>query len=85
MKIGGEKMEALKQFRAEKGFTREEMAERLNISTSLYDKIEYGDRKPSREFLKKFKEAFPTYDMNIFFDELLHESCAEQETAQTTA
>ena len=68
-------MEALKRLRAENGLTLEGMAERLNTSLSLYTKLEYGDRQPSREFLKKVKDAFPDYDMNIFFDELLHETC----------
>lgn len=75
-------METLKQFREKNGFTMDEMARRLNISLSFYTKIERGERNPSREFLKKFKEAFPSYDMNIFFDELLHEPCTDGEMAQ---
>lgn len=60
-------MDCLKKFRAERGYTRDEMAKRLGISTSLYDKVEYSDREPSRNFLERFKNAFPDYDMNLFF------------------
>ena len=68
-------MENLKQFRRENGFSQNEMASRLGISKSFYEKLEYGDRSPSREVLQKFKDAFPSYDMNIFFDQQLHSKC----------
>ena len=74
---GGVKMEILKQFRHEQGLSQNEMAARLGVSKSFYEKLEYGDRSPSREFLEKFKAAFPTYDMNIFFDKKLHLECSE--------
>nr|DAZ36331.1 MAG TPA: helix-turn-helix domain protein [Caudoviricetes sp.] len=60
-------MEWLKSFRNENGYTLDEMAEILGISKSLYEKIEYNDREPSRNFLTKFKKAFPDVDMNVFF------------------
>jgi len=68
-------MNWLVKFRREKGYTRNEMAKTLGVSVSLYEKIEYGDRKPSGNFLGKFKKAFPSFNMNIFFDKSLHESC----------
>jgi putative transcriptional regulator len=68
-------MEALKRFRHENGLSQNDMATRLGISKSFYEKIEYGDRNPSRDFLQRFKEAFPSYDMNIFFDEKPHREC----------
>lgn len=68
-------MKCMKKFRKDKGYTASEMANILGISQSLYDKIEYDNRKPSREFMTKFKRCFPDFDMNIFFDELLHETC----------
>ena len=64
---GGVKMEWLREFRISKEFTANEMAVKLGISKSLYEKIEYNDRKPSRNFLERFKKAFPDFDMNIFF------------------
>ncbi|WP_293997629.1 helix-turn-helix transcriptional regulator [uncultured Megasphaera sp.] len=60
-------MEWLKSFRNENGYTLDEMAGILGISKSLYEKIEYNDREPSRNFLTKFKKAFPDVDMNVFF------------------
>lgn len=68
-------MNWLVKFRREKGYTRNEMAKTLGVSVSLYEKIEYGDRRPSGNFLGKFKKAFPSFNMNIFFDKSLHESC----------
>ena len=63
-------MEMLKKFRLEQGFKREQMAEKMGISTSLYDKIEFDARTPSRNFLNRFKKAFPKFDMNKFFSQL---------------
>lgn len=72
---GGVAVEVLKKFRLEHGLSQSEMADRLHISKSFYEKVEYGDRHISRAFLQSFKKAFPTYDMNIFFDENLHSEC----------
>ena len=57
----------IKDFRIKKGYSREQMSDKLKISISLYNKIEYDQRKPSQLFLRKFKSAFPDFDMNIFF------------------
>ena len=62
----------LVKFRKENNMTRQQMSEKIGVSKSLYEKIELYDRLPSREFMEKFKRTFPTSDMNIFFDELLH-------------
>ncbi|WP_050992742.1 helix-turn-helix domain-containing protein [Selenomonas ruminantium] len=69
-------MECLISFRKMQGLTRAEVALKLGVSHSLYEKIELGDRKPSRSFMEKFKRTFPSFDMNIFFDEGLHEECS---------
>lgn len=60
-------MEALKNFRNSLGLTAQEFANTIGISKSLYDKIETGARKPSREFTTKFKRIYPQFDVNIFF------------------
>lgn len=60
-------MKFLKDFRAERGYSREQMAQKLDISLSLYDKVEFDARTPSKNFLDRFKKAFPDVDMNIFF------------------
>ena len=69
----GEEMEWLKKFRNEQGLTLNEMAEKLGISKSMYEKVEYGDRGASVQFIKRFKQVFPHIDINIFFTERLHD------------
>lgn len=66
-------MEWLKDFRKKSGFSRKEMAEKLGISQSLYDKVEFNARLPSQNFMNRFKNTFPTFDMNIFFEKTQHE------------
>ena len=68
-------MESLKQFRQKNGLSQSKMAEKLGVSKSFYEKVEYGQRSASRGFLMKFKAAFPAFDINIFFDERLHSEC----------
>lgn len=70
-------MDYLKKFRVNKELSREQMANKLGISLSLYDKIEFGVRTPSRNFLNRFKKAFPEFDMNIFFDVDAHIKCKQ--------
>lgn len=65
-------MQWLKDFRNDKSNTLDEMASKIGVSKSLYEKIEYGDRTPSAKFIKKFKEAFPEVDINIFFESESH-------------
>ena len=73
-------MKCLIEFRKAQGKTRQEMAEALGVSHSLYEKVELGDRQPSRNFFEKFKATFPTFDMNVFFKEMLHDSCKKSGT-----
>lgn len=73
-------MKCLMEFRKSRKFSKVDMAKTLGISQSLYEKVEYNDRGPSRMFMSKFKSAFPDFDMNIFFEELLHESCSKIKT-----
>ena len=68
-------MKCLSKFRKEKGYNTKMMACNIGVSQSLYEKREFGARLPSRTFLKKFKEKYPDFDMNIFFDEMIHETC----------
>ena len=58
-------MDWLKDFRKSKGYTASEMADKLRISKSLYEKIEYNHRHPSHNFIERFKKAFPDFDMNL--------------------
>lgn len=46
------------------------MARKIGVSESYYEKIEYGNRTPSYNFLTKFKVAFPeTNTDNIFLSQ----------------
>ena len=72
-------MDCLIKYRKGQGLSKVAMASKLEISLSLYDKLENGDRKPSRRFMEKFKRTFPSFDMNIFFDEELHGTCRAKE------
>ena len=60
-------MEVLKNFRTSLGFTSQGFADKIKVSKSLYEKVESGARKPSREFLTKLKKVFPQFDINVFF------------------
>ena len=60
-------MEVLKRFRISLKLTTQEFADKIKVSKSLYEKVESGARKPSREFLTKLKRTFPQFDINVFF------------------
>ena len=75
-------MEFLKEFRKKKGYTTMQMAQALQISNSLYTKVESDFRLPSQNFLTRFKQCFPDFDMNIFFGNSNHDSCSTEEVAQ---
>ena len=65
-------MNATKSFREQLGLSMNEFAEKLNMSLSMYEKIEYGYREPSKKFIEKLKETFPYIDTNIFFKDKVH-------------
>ncbi|MSS43663.1 helix-turn-helix transcriptional regulator [Anaerosalibacter bizertensis] len=66
------------EFRKSLGLTTEEMAKRVGVSTSFYEKIEYGDRNPSFNFITAFKKTFPMIDVDrIFFNHNEHKTCSE--------
>lgn len=60
-------MKSLTDFRVSKQKTPAEMAELMGVSLSLYEKVEYGQRTPSYNFIKKFIIAFPDFDVGNFF------------------
>lgn len=65
-------MEKLKDFRISLGLTITEFANEIEVSKFLYEKVESGDRKPSREFTTKLKSRFPQFDVNILFTSWRH-------------
>ena len=64
---GGEKMHKLAEFRKMLGLTQDKIASNINVSKSLYKKVEVGARKPSNSFISKIKKKYPQLDVNIFF------------------
>ena len=58
------------EFRKRKKLSSIEMAKKIGISNSYYQKIEYGDRSPSFNFLKKFKSVFPDVNTDSLFFKL---------------
>lgn len=60
-------MEELRKFRQSLGLTTTEISQKMQISKSLYEKVELGFRKPSRNFIEKVKKIYPQFDTNIFF------------------
>jgi len=57
----------LQTFRKEKKLTVRDISLQLEISESYYYKIESGIRKPTYEFIRKFKEVFKVNVDEIFF------------------
>ena len=51
----------LKEFRKIEGLTVQEVADLLEISKSMYEKLEFKERKPSVETLKKIKQLYEKY------------------------
>lgn len=57
----------LVSFRKERELSMSDMAGKIGVSESYYEKIEYGNRTPSYNFLAKFKDAFPETNIDIIF------------------
>jgi len=57
----------LKTFRESQNKTPKQMAHTMDVSESLYYKVESGLREPTYRFIKKFKTAFNVSVDEIFF------------------
>lgn len=58
----------LKEYRLSKNKTQQQMADKVKITKSMYEKLEYNQAKPSAETMRKFKKEFPDFDVNIFLN-----------------
>ncbi|WP_339364183.1 helix-turn-helix transcriptional regulator [Vallitalea maricola] len=59
----------LVEFRKKLDISQIEMAKKLDVSCSFYQKIENGDRNPSYNFISNFKRTFNIKSVDdIFFD-----------------
>lgn len=62
------KQNKLKEYRLERGFTQEVMAQKLGYTLSMYEKVEQGRAGTSSNFMNKFKQVFPDASIDdIFF------------------
>ena len=60
-------MERLREFRKEKGLSQEKMAKTLNITLSMYEKVESGRTGASAAFMRRLKTAFPEVNIDLLF------------------
>ncbi len=76
----------LSHFRLNSGLTLKEMADRIGVSKSYYEKIEAGMRNPSFNFIEKFKSKFIDVDADsLFFNVKAHETCNDEIASQQSA
>lgn len=57
----------LRNFRLKQNKSIKEMSRYLGISASAYEKVEYGQRTPSFNFIKKFKQRYPDCNADALF------------------
>ena len=61
-------MEKLRNFRKSQGLSQKDMAEKLGITLSMYEKVEGGRTGASAAFMSRVKSAFPEIVIDdIFF------------------
>ena len=57
--------DTVKKLREEKNLPLREVAEALNIDTSMLGKIEKNSRKPTKQLIEKFAEFFKVSDKDL--------------------
>lgn len=73
------KNDKLSRFRLSSGLTLKQMANKVGVSKSYYEKIEAGIRNPSFNFIEKFKSKFKDVDADsLFFTQDIHKMCSEE-------
>lgn len=60
-------MTRLREFRKEKGLSQEKMAKILDITLSMYEKVEGGRAGASAAFMRRLKNAFPEANIDFLF------------------
>lgn len=80
------KNDNLSRFRLSSGLTLKEIADKIGVSKSYYEKIESGIRNPSFNFIEKFKSKYKDVDADsLFFTKSTHEACSEDITTEQSA
>lgn len=71
-------MQKVREFRKSKGLTAAQMAKKLGITLSMYEKVESGRAGASAAFMRRFKFAFPEVVIDeIFFSNNSNKSADE--------
>ena len=60
-------MKRLKEFRRSKGLTQKELAELMDITLSMYEKVERGKTGASAAFMRRLKRVFEDVDIEYIF------------------
>ncbi|MFB5250889.1 MULTISPECIES: helix-turn-helix domain-containing protein [Bacillus cereus group] len=60
-------MDKLKIFRQNKGLSQVKFAQKIGVSQSMYEKVERGYMKPSRNFMGKLKKTYPEANIDSIF------------------
>ena len=64
-------MQKLKEFRVKTGLSQCNIARKLDVPLSFYEKIERGHTEASKGFMKKLKKAFPEISIDeVFFSDI---------------
>lgn len=80
------KNDNLSRFRLLSGLTLKEMADKVGVSKSYYEKIEAGIRNPSFNFIEKFKSKFKDVDADsLFFTQNIHAMCSGEVADEQSA
>jgi DNA-binding XRE family transcriptional regulator len=58
----------LKAWRARRGLTQADVAQRLGVATSFFCLIETGKKNPSQQLLNSFEKTFKTENTLRIFD-----------------
>jgi putative transcriptional regulator len=64
-------MQKLREFREKTGLSQYNMARKMDVSMSFYEKVERGQQGVSGGFMQKLKRAFPEISIDeIFFSDI---------------
>lgn len=72
-------LKPLQELRIKNGMTQKEIADKVGVSLSMYEKVERGTIRASRNFIEKIKYEFPHISVDyIFFNHEQHCRCCPE-------
>ena len=73
-------MDKLRNFRKEQGLSQKDMAEKIGITLSMYEKVDGGRTGASAAFMHRVKSAFPNVVIDdIFFSDNSNKIAVDKE------